>query len=89
LDKEPIALARAKEMAQHLAGQDFQNASVLLTLDEGFELMDHLVEVNDTLDQDLLEQDARAAHAYNDPWHVLRHFTLMGFSIERLPGSRH
>jgi len=79
--KEPAALHRAMEMAQHIHGEHAANAAVLLTVEEGFELMDYFMAM---MGSDLMEQDALQARAAGDPWVVLQHFTLLGLAIERM-----
>lgn len=79
--KEPAALQRAVEMANHIHGEHAANAAVLLTVEEGFELMDYFLA---QMGSDLMEQDALQARAAGDPWVVLQHFTLLGLAIERM-----
>ena len=75
------ALAKAKSLAEHLAGTDSSEAAVSLTDREAKELVDHLrLTANHT---GVVPVDV------TDPWQFLATCRLMGFDIVRIPGELH
>ena len=77
--REPAAIQKAKDLLAHLKGEHNPDALVILTTDEGLDLVDFLVAQNP--DQGLLLKDAQEAHRMRDPAMVLDHFQLLGLSI--------
>lgn len=69
--------------AKHM-GVKQQELILALTIGEAYELLDHMVRDGSfvcTSSRQLFEADVQRAKAECDPWAVLQHFELYGFSI--------
>lgn len=88
--KPPVALALADELYRYALGQGapINSFELLLTLGEGYELLDWIPGAGLFSDLELLRQDIEEAKIKGDPWLVLDNFTLKGMRIrcsDRLP----
>lgn len=84
---DPTAMETARSLvrfAKH-TGTPLKQYSVAITDGEAMELMDWFLETADPtfVDREALRAAVFEAKDHNDPWEVLRHFSLLGMAIER------
>lgn len=84
----PAALEKAECLYKFAlgSGAPVSTFELLLTLGEGYELLDWLPKAGLTAREfiPMLQQDIAEAKLLGDPWLVLNHFTLKGLHIRRV-----
>lgn len=87
MELKPVALEKAESLYKYAQGQGspLSTFKLILTVDEGLELVDYLVEQN--APNEMLELDAAQAKRERNPFKVLSNFQLMGLEI--LPAQEH
>ena len=92
IDAIPMAVKRAESLDRHArqSGAPRNLFLLLLTIDEGWELVRWFqAHPSEGIDPLLLAVDVKTAEAENDPWVVLQHFQLSGFTIMKREDSVH
>lgn len=83
----PAPLARAVSLVGHAKylGVPLKEFALLVTVDEGFQLIDWLLsdEGPKDLHKPMIQVDADVARSTGNPWVVLENFELMGLAIRR------
>lgn len=80
---KPAAIEKAESLAKFAAhcGQPFKDFGLALTRAEAYEMLDFLADGGLGPPCELLLKDIETARQRGNPWEVLCHFNLHGFTL--------